>query len=66
MSEEEQAALELFRAQEKVKGLARRQFTKGNCPLATYGEGHYNNAQSLWGTGCVWWNCEMCGEEFSI
>lgn len=63
MSEAEAALKNYQEAEAKLKALAKRQFARGSCPLA---HNHYDLSNKLWGTGCIWWECEFCGEEHSI
>lgn len=65
MSDEEKAIQAFIDAREKVKKIAKRQFAPGACPLNQSPHYHYETSEALWGTGCIWWNCEFCGEEFS-
>lgn len=59
----QEALKEYIRATENLKGLAKRQYTQDDCPLAK--SNHYGLSQALWGTGQCEWECEFCGEVFS-
>lgn len=53
-----------FEARDHLKSLAKRQYTKGECPLNSGVEEHRDLAQALWGSGQYEWECEFCGELF--